>query len=221
MQIATYYSKAEIERSLGERFGFDYYDQDWDLVNANSDRISEFISYFLDTDRDDELVALFELIIASVDDLKSTKEQEEHLEQIRTKTLAKSELFMNTLVYWSSIGSGSKPEQLWSVTPLIRKLLNELTKVETFKIECDEVYCIKLADIEMIQLVEGKRLNFTFDELIKEILSSNKLQLNDKTTLEIDTFEDAFFWSIYNPSNQSLYKFEKEQYCAQIKKYET
>lgn len=69
MQIATYYSHSDIENKLGELFGLGYSGQDWDIVNANSERISEFISYFLETNDSEELNALFDLIIASIDDL--------------------------------------------------------------------------------------------------------------------------------------------------------
>ena len=221
MKIATYYTNTEIEHSLGKRFGFDYYDQDWDLVNANSERISEFISYFLTADNLDEMVAMFDLTIASMDDLESKIEQSDYLNQIKPKFFANLDLFMNTIIYWSSIGTGKEPDQMWTVTPLVRGLLDEITSFERFEIECNEVYCINTVGHRLLDLIDGKKLNFTFDELMKEIRYPNKLQLNDKTNLELDSFDKAFYWSIFSSNSQSLFKFDKEQYFTEIKKHET
>ena len=221
MQITTYFTHSDVEHKLGEIFGFDYSGQDWDLVNANYSRVSEFISYFLKTDESKELIALFDLIIASIDDLSDLSEQEKQLAKIHEKLSRNISLFLNTLTYWSAIGSGSNHDQVWSVTPLIRKLLIEQTKTDNFEITCNEIYCIKPSNAELTDLISGKGLNVTFDELLTNLKTSNELKLNTETTLSVDFFGEFCFWSLYSTKGHYLFKFSKSEYLKEIGKNET
>lgn len=222
MLIKTVYSNPDTERKLNDRFGFIYYDQDWDLINANANRVSEFTGYFLETEDQNELISLFDLIIASVDDLDNDKEQRNYLSQIHNKVVQHKNQFMPTIIYWSQIGSGINKDSIWSVTPLIRSLLDELTKTESFKIKCPEIYCIELAGEELLNLISKKQAQLTFEELIDRANHSNKINFSKYARLEIEVCNCHVVWSIY-PQNGGayLYKFHRDDYMNEIKRYKT
>jgi hypothetical protein len=100
--------------------------EDWDLVFADSQRLSEFCdAYEKGSLNADEKTALMELIVASYDNHLSEVDAQVELESRVTKLLERDfELHRHTIEYWSALKSYN-PENLWAVSPLMRKILVE------------------------------------------------------------------------------------------------
>jgi len=103
----TRYATAETERSLSERISLPWFEgmQDWDLIAADSGRVSEFLKIYQNGDlNDDERFALMQLIVASLDDsIDESNDFEQNDSWIKCKTILTNEfwLHISTIHYWS------------------------------------------------------------------------------------------------------------------------
>lgn len=105
LQHLQRYHSSDAERRLSERFGL-YWDsqmQDWDLTNANADLLPAFFSLLTESSLpDDELHALMELTIASVDDeLQRNPDNLEVWRTLETHLRHRPDLYASTMTYWA------------------------------------------------------------------------------------------------------------------------
>lgn len=102
--------------------------EDWDLINADAERVEEFCRVYESEplSRDDR-AALMELIVASYDErLRQDGRADERADDLeaRIARLLKRDfgLHRHTIEYWSAIDSPD-PRGAWLVTPLMRRIL--------------------------------------------------------------------------------------------------
>lgn len=85
------YATSETEKSLSDRMGLPWFEemQDWDLMVADSSRITEFLNIYENDGLDnDELFALMQLIVASLDDsIREYHDLEKDANWIKCKTI--------------------------------------------------------------------------------------------------------------------------------------
>lgn len=98
--------KSEILKQISLELNLAYEPQDWGIINADPNRVKEFISFYNDLNYQDSIkYELFELIIASFNDLILEKKNEE-VENNLFLNFIKNNLslpFINILDYWSKI----------------------------------------------------------------------------------------------------------------------
>lgn len=108
----------------------DQFSQDWEYELADSSRILEFITFYEQHDlTKDEKFALMALIISCFDDYLSEGEGPgEVWNQIRYYLLKDYQIHINKIRYWS-LEEEDDIENCFSVTPLMREILEHMKKV--------------------------------------------------------------------------------------------
>ncbi len=94
----------EAERQLSERLGlhWDAQMQDWDLNNSNAELLPECFATLADSKlSNDELYALMELTIASVEEAQSNLDGENHWKSIEAVLRRRPDLYASAMVYWA------------------------------------------------------------------------------------------------------------------------
>lgn len=115
----------ESKRRLNAWLGFpeNPFSQDWEIVNANSERVEDFLSLYQREDLcDDDRFALMSLIVASFDECLLVGKANESLTlRIREYLVRDSKLHEPTIQYWRVEGE-SDPEFMFRATPFIREI---------------------------------------------------------------------------------------------------
>jgi hypothetical protein len=100
------------------------YEQDWEYVVSNPERIDEFIDFYKNNSlSDEEKFALMIIIISSYNDLlENEKNNKNQWDRINCYLLEDYDIHLNTILYWSVLEVDDIKE-CFSITPFMRKLL--------------------------------------------------------------------------------------------------
>ena len=112
---------------LGELLGIpNLGGEDWDLVFANPNRVSEFCdAYESGSLSPMDKAAIMQLIVASYDQRSKDEPPDDELEARIYRSLTDDfDLHKHTIEYWSKLKSHN-PDVLWKVSPLMRRILSE------------------------------------------------------------------------------------------------
>jgi len=75
--------------------------QDWHIENSDSNKLPEFIAFYLKTDEEQEIRMMFDLIIASLNDVEDLSLRKEYWSRIKTKVEKNLSLHLMELIYWT------------------------------------------------------------------------------------------------------------------------
>ncbi len=102
----------------------DEYEQDWEYVVANTERIDEFIDFYKNNSlSNEEKFALMIIIISSYNDLlEKERNIRTQWDRINYYLLEDYDIHLNTILYWSLPETGDI-EDCFAITPYMRKLL--------------------------------------------------------------------------------------------------
>jgi len=117
-------TKAAIDR-LAKIFGLPNTPemQDWEWEVADYNRISEFVNeYKKSTLSDDERFTLLEIIIQSFEDSNTKLSENQLWHDVLSLIQQNYELHAHTIWYWSVFDNVDEEDDIWRVTPFMRKL---------------------------------------------------------------------------------------------------
>lgn len=103
--LEYYRSSGKAEKKLSETLGliWDTSMQDWDLINSDPDRITDFLKAYNKLDDSDEKFILMQLIVASFDDYQSEQNFNTKLWDKCSIVLEKEHpIHIHTICYWST-----------------------------------------------------------------------------------------------------------------------
>ncbi len=225
MKIQSYYPQNTITKKLNQLFDLPYNGQDWEVVNADDERVEEFIAYYLEAEDTEEKVAMFALLYASIDMLKTKAEQETALKRIESKVLKNLNYHLNTIIYWALIGYGNNEEHIFMMTHHARDFLKKHTDLDKFEIITPTIEGIKINDISLLSILEEKELNISFSELMlffnKESGPDNRyFESSDNSNISVEKEGDFTHFEIWSSTNGCHYfRVETEIFEREIKKY--
>ena len=116
MKIETFYPDIETAEKINKLFSLPYNGQDWEIINADDEKVNDFIEYYLDAKEIQEKVTIFALLIASIDMLDTELEVINALSRIKLKIKENLKYHLNTIIYWALIGHGKDKEHIFTMT---------------------------------------------------------------------------------------------------------
>lgn len=169
MEVKPFYPYYEIEKIINLEFELNYHGQDWEIVNADPEKIDLFIEYYLSAKGEKEKITMFSLLIASIDDLEDERKIQKYLNRIEQKVCKNIKIHLNTIIYWALIGSGKKKDHIFMMTNYMRSFLNKNMNTDKIRIREPSLIGIELNGINLFDLLDLKNIEFDFWELIKYI----------------------------------------------------
>lgn len=101
------------------------FEQDWEYMVANVDRISEFLSFYEQGNLSiDEKFTLMIIIIQSCDDaLWDQRFNQEIWGKIKHYLITESHIHRETILYWALLEDNRDLEDCFAITPYIREIV--------------------------------------------------------------------------------------------------
>lgn len=95
----------EILRTISRELNLDYEPQDWGIINADPCRVKEFILYYNNLKTNFSKYELFELIVASFNELVLENKNEKEINDFFFEFIKKNlkHPFIDILNYWNKI----------------------------------------------------------------------------------------------------------------------
>ncbi|HEY4079429.1 MAG TPA: hypothetical protein VGM81_01930 [Burkholderiaceae bacterium] len=126
-----FHPTSEARVALAKRFRLPYADnmQDWEYEVASPDRFDEFLRVYRAADlSDDELVSLMEMMIQCVEEMSLDEAVGSAAwEEIVPLLHARPDLHGPSVEYWARPAE-KDPDNLWHVSPGMRKILDSTAK---------------------------------------------------------------------------------------------
>jgi len=219
MLVKVNFGDRESQKELSKKFGLGPVSQDWDLVNASPTLVDDFIKYFNETEEEKMLISTFELIIASIDEIENPNEKSMKLKSLYQKVADNPNNYINTIIYWSCLGKGTK--DIFPVSLEMREFLNSIyTKHDKFEILENEIYGVQINDSELLEILESGYLNVTFEEFLNSISENVVLKISNTETLNVEIENEYTHFYIYGSNeNHHYFRFQTNEFLTCIKKY--
>ena len=118
--------KKEIIKHLSKELSLPYIgiEQDWDIEMADSNRITEFIKFYKESNLcDDKKVAVMALILSSYDDLLNENNLviDDRCNEIKSILESERVIFIDLINYWS-LSNEVEEDNLFRITLLMRNI---------------------------------------------------------------------------------------------------
>jgi len=211
MLVEPHYSTIEAQDELSTIFGIGTHTQDWDLVNARADLVFNFIDYFLNDNREQLDIALFELILASIDELQNDSDITKALESLRYKLTRQLELHAGIILYWCAFGSGKS--DVFPISLKLREFWNTLYLVEdTMTISNPDMSGIKLNGVDLLDIVTHRPIAIDFDTFSCITEQSCKLKISKTCSVRVEIEQKHTHMCLYDEqSGQHYYRFKSQE----------
>ncbi len=223
MKVEAYYSYFEVEKKINVEFDLTYHGQDWDIVNADSSKVQEFINYYLRAEGVEEKVTMFALLIASIDEIEEDTEIREALNRIEEKVFSNLKIHLNTIIYWALIGHGKCEEHIFKMTNYMRLFLNE--KLDTDKIEgkSPDLVGIEINGLSFLKLLGKESIDYEFSEFIDYLNletdpENAHLEISEEIWISCEKEDEFTHLEVWSPEYKSQYfKFRTKEFEEEIK----
>jgi len=225
MKVETFYPDIKNTEKLNKLFSLPYSGQDWDIVNANDEKLDDFIKYYLDTDDVQEKVTIFALLLASIDMLETEEEMDNALNSIRRKFELNIKYHLNTIIYWALIGHGSNEEHIFRMTKFMRATLNKVISIDLFEIKNQSII---VNGINLQLLLEESQFSVSISEFVdfltKETFLNDEdttLDLSENTNISFEKENEFTHFQIWSSKVGLHYlKVKTSQLTNELEKYE-
>ena len=97
-------------------------EQDWDIEMADSNRVNDFLEFYIESDlSDDKKMAVMSLILASYEDFLNDNDLEidDRWNKIRSILDSEKLIFVDLIDYWSL---RNEVDNIFQITPLMRNI---------------------------------------------------------------------------------------------------
>ena len=225
MKIEPHYPHFEVAEKLNIEFGLSYQGQDWEIVNADAEKIDQFIEYYLTAIDEKNKITMFALLIASIDELENTNEIQKKLNGIEEKVCQNINIHLNIIIYWALIGHGKDKEHVFTMTNYMRSFLNTKLETDKIRIKSPEIIGIEINEINFLKLLGIDNINLDFLELIKYINLDTEpeephLEISEGIVISCEKENVFTHFEILSPKyNFQYFKVRTSVLDAEIKKH--
>lgn len=226
MKIETFYPDVETSEKLNKLFSLPYNGQDWEIVNADSEKINDFINYYLAAEEIQEKVTIFALLIASIDMLDGEEKITNALNLIQSKMKANINYHLVTIIYWALIGHGKDKEHIFHITKYMRAFLSEFMNLDKFEVKTPSIKGIEINGIKLGDLIKENQFSKSFSELVnflnkKTNLDEENFELSENTSISVEKENYFTHFEIWSSKTGCHYlKVETKNFIKEINKYE-
>ncbi len=226
MKIETFYADIKTSEKLNKIFSLPYSGQDWEIVNADDEKVNDFIKYYLDAEETQEKVTIFALLIASIDMLDQEIDVTNAWNRIKLKVDQNLKYHLSTIVYWALIGKGKNKEHIFMMTKYMRIYLSESIDTDNFEIKNPTIEGIEINGINFSSLLKEDQFLKSFPEFIqfinKEIEPEDEnFDLSEHASISFEKEKDFTHFEIWSSKVGLNYlKVKTSEFEKEIKKYE-
>lgn len=226
MKIKPYYANHEVAKKINADFGLSYLGQDWEIVNADADKVQAFIDYYLLTEDIQEKVTMFALLIASLDEIEDEDEIQKSLRQIEKKVYHNLKIHLNTIVYWALIGHGKKEEHVFPMTKYMRLFLREKLPTDKIKIKSTNFVGIEINGIDFLKVMGVENIDYEIRKFIDFLNietgpGNEQLELSEEVLMSCEKEKEFTHFEFWSPSCKSQYfKIRTKGFEEEMKKNE-
>jgi len=162
----------EKAKELNEHFGLNgYVGQDWHIVNADSDKLEALTDFFIETNNYQEWGMVFNLIIASLDQLATIEEVKKYWDKIEKKVLTDLDYYINEISYWALINGSDEEDEIFFLTKFMRTVLINILDTSHISVEDNTVKAIKINGVDFLTFIKMEKCPFSFEELADYLIS--------------------------------------------------
>lgn len=216
MEFRYHFITEETQRIVNKKFGLPYIDQDWEIVNSSAELVDDFVNYYNEVEGEGLLCAVFDLVIASLDEVSDPTRRTLIIESIETNVKTNLEFHLSTIIYWSQIGTGEV--DLFRISKEMRILLSKVYRgYDEFRIVEPDLYGIYLNDESLLKILVPEKLNFNFDEILEKLATSGRIELSDHNRFEIEYYIEYVHLIIYGKESH-YYRLRKDKMISELKR---
>jgi len=155
--------------------------QDWHIENADSTKLDLFVDFYLETEDLQEKALMFNLIIASLNELDDSKIVNNHWSKIKKKVLQNFNLHIDELIYWSRIidYNEDKEDSIFVNSEFLTEWIDNVTKESTLRVESENCLELLIDGQTVSEIINRKAIPFKIEQIL-EYLKNDIEPLSDE-----------------------------------------